>query len=59
MKKYILALTVTLLLSGGAIATGLIATDHNHNNESTISHSGGTNSSGCHNDRIRGGYHCH
>lgn len=22
-------------------------------------HSGGTNSSGCHNDHQRGGYHCH
>lgn len=22
-------------------------------------HSGGTDSSGCHNDHIRGGYHCH
>jgi hypothetical protein len=22
-------------------------------------HSGGTNSSGCHNDRTTGGYHCH
>jgi hypothetical protein len=22
-------------------------------------HSGGTNSSGCHNDRKNGGYHCH
>lgn len=24
-----------------------------------ISHSGRTNSSGCHNDNIHGGYHCH
>jgi len=27
------------------------------NKEST--HSGRTNSDGCHNDRIHGGYHCH
>ena len=24
-----------------------------------IAHSGGTDSSGCHNDHKRGGYHCH
>ena len=24
-----------------------------------LAHSGGTNSSGCHNDNIHGGYHCH
>lgn len=24
-----------------------------------ISHSGGTNASGCHHDRVNGGYHCH
>jgi hypothetical protein len=24
-----------------------------------FAHSGGTNSSGCHNDRKNGGYHCH
>lgn len=43
----------------GAIASGLIATDHNHNNGSIVSHSGGTDKNGCHNDRKRGGYHCH
>lgn len=26
---------------------------------SSFAHSGGTNSSGCHNDYINGGYHCH
>ncbi len=26
---------------------------------SAFAHSGGTNSSGCHNDNQRGGYHCH
>ena len=59
MKKYILILVVLLMLNGGAIATGLVVTDHNHDNESSISHSGGTDSFGCHNDHIRGGYHCH
>lgn len=24
-----------------------------------LAHSGGTDSNGCHNDRKRGGYHCH
>lgn len=27
--------------------------------EEIVNHSGGTNSSGCHNDRKNGGYHCH
>lgn len=27
--------------------------------DSTVAHSGRTNSSGCHNDNISGGYHCH
>ncbi|WP_305809623.1 MULTISPECIES: YHYH domain-containing protein [unclassified Shinella] len=26
---------------------------------SAFAHSGGTDSNGCHNDRKRGGYHCH
>lgn len=26
---------------------------------SAVAHSGGTDSSGCHNDHKRGGYHCH
>ncbi|RZI80861.1 MAG: YHYH domain-containing protein [Rubrivivax sp.] len=26
---------------------------------SAFAHSGGTDSSGCHNDRKSGGYHCH
>lgn len=26
---------------------------------SVMSHSGGTNSAGCHNDHKRGTYHCH
>jgi len=25
----------------------------------TVAHSGGTNSNGCHNDNVNGGYHCH
>lgn len=25
----------------------------------SLAHSGNTNSAGCHNDRINGGYHCH
>ena len=28
-------------------------------NIAAYSHSGGTDSSGCHHDRKRGGYHCH
>jgi hypothetical protein len=30
-----------------------------YNQTEIISHSGGTNAAGCHNDRKRGGYHCH
>jgi hypothetical protein len=39
--------TIALLLSIGIFAVSLYA------------HSGGTNSSGCHNDHQNGGYHCH
>ncbi len=28
-------------------------------NTHVFAHSGGTNSAGCHNDNINGGYHCH
>ncbi len=59
MKKLFIVLAVLSVISGAAIGSGLIATDHNHNNTDVVSHSGGTNSAGCHNDYIHGGYHCH
>jgi len=61
MKKITILVTALILLSGGSvIATNIIATDHAHDDSSSpVSHSGGTNSAGCHNDNINGGYHCH
>jgi len=64
MKKNILFLAVALAFSGGAVGLGFIA-DHTHDQvkvdgqEVRNDHSGGTNSSGCHNDNVNGGYHCH
>ena len=37
-------------------ATFIVAFAFSNN---AYSHSGGTNSDGCHNDNINGGYHCH
>ena len=60
MKKIITTISVLFVLgSGSVISSNLIATDHNHVSGDTISHSGRTNSEGCHNDRKRGTYHCH
>jgi len=60
MKKLTALLAMLALLGGGSvIATNIIATDHGHSDNSTVSHSGRTNSEGCHNDNINGGYHCH
>ncbi len=59
MKKIMLVLACTLLLGGAAIASVLLATDHSHTDGFVTSHSGGTNSEGCHNDHKRGTYHCH
>ena len=43
MKKIITAIIISLTLTSGV----------------AFSHSGGTNSEGCHNDHKRGTYHCH
>ena len=59
MKKIYAAILTLLFLSGTAIATGIIATDHDHKDGSTVSHSGGTDAAGCHNDYKRGTWHCH
>lgn len=60
MKKKALGLLIVVLLaSGGLIANTLIATDHNHSTDQTTSHSGGTDSYGCHTDHRTGYYHCH
>ena len=60
MKKLTILLAALALISGGTvIATNIIATDHAHDDKSTVSHSGRTNSDGCHNDRKNGTYHCH
>jgi len=60
MKKISVLLTLFFLFGGGSvIATNIIATDHIHDGNSTVSHSGRTNSDGCHNDRKNGTYHCH
>ena len=59
MKKIYAVIAAFLFLSGGVIASNIITTDHNHDDDSVVSHSGGTDAYGCHNDRKRGGYHCH
>ncbi len=59
MKKTHIIIITLLFLSGGVIASNLIATNHNHEDDSTVSHSGRTDADGCHNDRKRGTYHCH
>ena len=59
MKKLLAVVATFLLLGGVAVASSLIATDHNHEDGSVTSHSGRTNSEGCHKDNVHGGYHCH
>jgi len=60
MKKLTILLAALALLCGGTvIATNLIATDHAHDDNTTISHSGRTNAEGCHNDYKNNSYHCH
>ena len=59
MKKIFTVIIVAIFLSAGSvIASKLITIDHNHEGDS-VSHSGRTNSEGCHNDNVHGGYHCH
>ena len=55
-KKIIIAIAALFAISAGA--AGLYATDHNHSSI-VDSHSGGTNSDGCHNNHKTGDYHCH
>ena len=59
MKKVFAVVASLLLLSGAVVASGLIATDHIHNDGAVVSHSGGTDAYGCHNDHSNGTYHCH
>lgn len=56
MKKIITAAIGFIAIT--AIAGNLIATDHTHG-EKVLSHSGGTNSDGCHTNHKTGDYHCH
>jgi hypothetical protein len=55
-RTIIIAISVFFAISAGAI--GLYATDHNHST-TVDSHSGGTNSDGCHTNHKTGDYHCH
>ncbi|RDH81057.1 MAG: hypothetical protein DIZ80_13125 [endosymbiont of Galathealinum brachiosum] len=61
MKKITILLAALTLISGvgTVIATNIIATNHIHDNKSSISHSGRTNAEGCHNDYKNNSYHCH
>jgi hypothetical protein len=59
MKKSILGFILVILALGSAVVASNYITPHMHDDESVVSHSGGTNSAGCHNDYIHGGYHCH
>lgn len=57
--------TFIALLAISSSAIGLVFTHHTHNQsyvghlEIRDDHSGGTDSSGCHNETKTGGYHCH
>ena len=55
-KKLIVIISTLFVLSAGA--AGIYATDHTHVG-AVDSHSGGTNSDGCHNNHKTGDYHCH
>lgn len=41
------------------LAFVIVATHSHRDTLSEIQHSGGTDSYGCHNDNVHGGYHCH
>ena len=59
MKKIILAVAL-FLTSTYLIANVTVNHSHEKSMDSTvISHSGRTDAYGCHNDRKRGGCHCH
>ena len=62
MKKFIFTILASILVSVNAVtAKDLITSTHIENivDTTTISHSGRTDSAGCHNDYKRGTYHCH
>lgn len=59
LKKILIAGSI---LVGGLAVMGmsdLIIVDHSHDDGTIISHSGGTNSDGCHTNHKTGDYHCH
>jgi len=58
-KKLLAAILITVFGIGGVIANNIITTDHDHSVSANLSHSGGTDSKGCHHDHKKGGYHCH
>lgn len=59
MSLVVLAvLTVGVVVSSEDTIASIFTSNHDHKVDD-VSHSGRTNSSGCHNDNINGGYHCH
>jgi hypothetical protein len=59
MKTKMLLIVLSMLaISAGAV--GIFASDHSHDGFAPVeSHSGGTNSDGCHTNHKTGNYHCH
>ena len=55
-KKLIVIISTLFVLSAGA--AGIYTADHDHLG-AVDSHSGGTNSDGCHKNHKTGDYHCH
>ena len=59
MKRILIGGVLVILSLGTTVIASNYIIPHTHGNDSTVSHSGGTNSAGCHNDYVHGGYHCH
>jgi len=58
-NKILIAFAIAAFSIGGVIASTILATDHNHSTKEIITHSGGTDSMGCHTDSRTGYWHCH
>lgn len=60
MNKTTVYISIFILLSAGSVmASKFIDSNHVHGIDSVTSHSGRTNSEGCHNDYKNDSYHCH
>jgi hypothetical protein len=59
MRTVILLAVILFVLFSSPYLIAGIQPDHNHDTETVLGHSGGTDKYGCHTNRKTGDYHCH